>query len=172
VGDQKAGGVTVVQDPSEALYPSMPLNALNNVEVDHTTAIRDMPALLSRLVLEDGEMQLDSSQMKKEQEPRWVGITCPDCRGSLKQYCFGSITEFRCRVGHAHSPLSMLDTQREAQERALWAAVVALEEGAKLSQQLADTTGSQAFAREAEDKTRHAQALKTFITDITYSDQP
>src|SRR5688500_4101116 len=44
---KRRGGVAVVQDPSEALYPSMPLNALKNVEVDHTAAIRDMPALLS-----------------------------------------------------------------------------------------------------------------------------
>jgi two-component system, chemotaxis family, protein-glutamate methylesterase/glutaminase len=48
------GGVTDVQNPVDAQHPSMPLNAINNMEVDHTVNIPDMPALLSQLVLEDG----------------------------------------------------------------------------------------------------------------------
>lgn len=167
---KRHGGVAVVQNPAEALYPSMPLNALKNVEVDHTVDVRDMSVLLSRLILEDGRMQ--QGLLEKEQEGSAVEITCPDCRGSLKQYRFGSITEYRCRVGHAHSPLSIVNTHRATQERALWAAVVALEEGAMLLKQLADTTGSQAYMREAEDKAKHAEALKAFIASIKYADPP
>lgn len=166
---KRHGGLAVVQEPAEALYPSMPLNALKNVEVDHAVAIRDMPALLSRLVLEDGKMQRGAVEKEKGNP---IDITCPDCRGALTQYRFGPITEYRCRVGHAHSPLSIVNTHRETQERALWAAVVALEEGVTLSKQLADTTGSQAYVREAEDKARHAEALKALIANIKYSDPP
>lgn len=98
-----------------------------------------------------------------------MGITCPDCRGPLKQYRFGPIKEFRCLVGHAHSGLSLANTHREALERALWAALVALEEGAILSKQLADSTDSQAYQKEAEEKSKHAAALKAFITNIKFS---
>jgi two-component system, chemotaxis family, protein-glutamate methylesterase/glutaminase len=167
---KRHGGIAVVQDPTEALYPSMPLNAIDNVEIDFTVAIADMPALLSRLVVEDGKMQ--EGLIEKEQDGRPVDVTCPDCRGGLRQYQFGQITEFRCRVGHAHSLLSMTETHRETQERALWAAIVALEEGAILSKQLADATGSHAYVTEAEDKTRHAATLKDFITSTKYSRQP
>jgi len=48
------GGVTVVQNPVDAQHPSMPLNAINNMEVDDAVNIPDMPALLSQLVLEGG----------------------------------------------------------------------------------------------------------------------
>jgi hypothetical protein len=51
---KRRGGVTVMQNPVDAQHPSMPLNAINNMEVDHTVNIPDMPALLSQLVLEDG----------------------------------------------------------------------------------------------------------------------
>lgn len=54
------------------------------------------------------------------------------------------------------------------QERALWTALVALEEGATLSLGLAESTGHKAYAKEAEDKTKHAQALKTLIASIDY----
>lgn len=90
----------------------------------------------------------------------------PDCRGPLKQYRFGPIKEFRCLVGHAHSALSLADTHREAQEKALWAALVALEEGAVLSKQLADATDSPAYRKEAEEKSRHAEALKCSSRDF------
>jgi two-component system, chemotaxis family, protein-glutamate methylesterase/glutaminase len=165
---KRQGGVAVVQSPVEAQYPSMPLNAINNVAVDHTVKIPDMPALLSQLVLEDGKMK-HITETDEEHEGDPVDITCPDCRGPLKQYRFGPITEFRCLVGHAHSALSLTHTHREAQERALWAALVALEEGAKLSKQLADSTDSQAYQREAEEKSKHAEVLKAFITDIKFS---
>jgi two-component system, chemotaxis family, protein-glutamate methylesterase/glutaminase len=46
---KRMGGVTVVQDPDEAYMPSMPLNALAQVEVDYTLPLAEMPSLLTRL---------------------------------------------------------------------------------------------------------------------------
>jgi LSD1 subclass zinc finger protein len=56
--------------------------------------------------------------------------TCPECRGPLS-FVPGSI-EFRCLVGHAYSPWTLLWTHYETQERTLWSAVVVLEEAAIL----------------------------------------
>lgn len=81
-------------------------------------------------------------------------------------YRYGPIAEYRCRVGHAHSALSMIGPYREAQERALWAALVALEEGAELSRGLANSSGAEAYIREAEDKAEHARTLKALIMGI------
>jgi two-component system chemotaxis response regulator CheB len=44
------GGTAVVQDPTDAFAPSMPLNALQRVEVDHCVPLAEIPALLVRLV--------------------------------------------------------------------------------------------------------------------------
>ena len=54
--------------------------------------------------------------------------TCPECRGPLTEVQDGGITEFRCLVGHRYSPEALLQSHYEVEERALWAAIVALEE--------------------------------------------
>jgi two-component system chemotaxis response regulator CheB len=48
-----AGGMSVVQDPEDAEWPSMPRNALKRDHVDHAAPLADLPALLGRLVREE-----------------------------------------------------------------------------------------------------------------------
>ena len=43
------GGCTVVQDPDDAAFSEMPINALKLTQPDHVVALNDMPALLTRL---------------------------------------------------------------------------------------------------------------------------
>ncbi|HUR38951.1 MAG TPA: chemotaxis protein CheB [Planctomycetota bacterium] len=42
-------GVTIVQDPQEALVPLMPGSALKHVEIDYKLRLREMPPLIDRL---------------------------------------------------------------------------------------------------------------------------
>src|SRR5262249_27709624 len=49
---KRCGGITVVQDPADAEYPDMPMNALSRTQVDHLVSLRQMPDLLRRLVAE------------------------------------------------------------------------------------------------------------------------
>jgi two-component system chemotaxis response regulator CheB len=44
------GGVAVVQDPKEAEFPQMPLNAIRAASVDYCLPLAQMPALLQELV--------------------------------------------------------------------------------------------------------------------------
>lgn len=44
------GGICLAQDPEDASYPSMPLNALRFDHVDYTFRMRDLATLLTRLV--------------------------------------------------------------------------------------------------------------------------
>jgi two-component system chemotaxis response regulator CheB len=46
------GGRTVVQDPSEASYPSMPRSALAQVQIDHVATLATLGPLIARLVRE------------------------------------------------------------------------------------------------------------------------
>lgn len=43
------GGVAIVQDPDEALFPGMSRNALGSVPVDHVLHVEEMAPLLARL---------------------------------------------------------------------------------------------------------------------------
>ena len=46
---KRCGGIAIVQDPTDALYPSMPLSALEYVEVDYCVPMLKMGAVLYRL---------------------------------------------------------------------------------------------------------------------------
>src|SRR5438477_682491 len=46
------GGTAVVQDPADALHRSMPINALDNVEVDYKLPVAEIGPLLGRLTRE------------------------------------------------------------------------------------------------------------------------
>src|SRR5690349_14723759 len=115
----------------------MPLSALREVEAEYTVRLRDLGALLTRLASEEGESkrtQAEGSSM----ESRLTDLTCPDCRGTIWEVSRGERREIRCRVGHTFSPKSMLSEHFAVQEKALYSAIVALEEGASLAGRLAD----------------------------------
>lgn len=46
----ECGGLTVVQDPQDAAFPEMPLNALSRIRPDHVVHLAEMPKLLEKLV--------------------------------------------------------------------------------------------------------------------------
>jgi two-component system chemotaxis response regulator CheB len=46
---KQLGGVAIVQDPDEAMFPSMPLSALASADVDHVLPAAAIPPLLARL---------------------------------------------------------------------------------------------------------------------------
>ena len=68
---------------------------------------------------------------------RSIEATCPDCRGPLSEIKEDDRCEYRCLVGHTYSGRSVLQAHSEAQEKALWSAVVALEESANLVELIA-----------------------------------
>ena len=144
------GGKAIVQDPDEARHPSMPVSALQHVDVDYKLAVADMAFVLVELSEEpaDDPARYPVSE-KLEIETRiardgtafetgalglgeFSGFTCPECQGALMQIKDGSLVRFRCHTGHAYAPESLLAALGEHNEDALWNAVRCVQESAML----------------------------------------
>ena len=141
------GGVAIVQDPEEALYPAMPRNALAMVDVQHTVSAAEAGALLRSLEQsqDTGSTGVDDPVLALENEiamgPPFgefdvaemgtpSGHTCPDCSGSLISIGDGNL---RCRIGHAWTPEALLEAWTHDTENALGVALRSLLEKAQLA---------------------------------------
>lgn len=152
------GGIAIVQEPAEALVPSMPESALAAVAVDYRVSIAEMAPLLVKLTAETvettNEMTMEE-QRKTEIETRIAAqhpalrqgvlslgkltpYTCPDCHGVLLAITDGDIIRYRCHTGHAHSADSLLATITEQIEDTLWSAIRGVEESILLLNNLGD----------------------------------
>jgi two-component system chemotaxis response regulator CheB len=60
-------------------------------------------------------------------------FACPDCGGVLWASSATGPLTFRCEVGHAYSAGTLAEQQTEEVERAMWAALRALEDKAELA---------------------------------------
>ena len=168
------GGVTLAQDPDEALFASMPRSAIENVDVDFVQPLAEIAATLTRLAhlpasqkgtamavniennterqrleteTEIAALNLDAIETPRDGLPSV--FSCPDCHGVLWEIREGELTRFRCRVGHAFSPGSLLASQSDMLEEALWVALRALEENAALAERLAERADGRGHSQSA-----------------------
>jgi two-component system chemotaxis response regulator CheB len=79
----------------------------------------------------------------------------------------GGYRHFRCHVGHAFSLESLVGEQTEDVERALWAAVRSLEEGAALAQRVGRTAATpdlrRRFVIRHQDLLRQADLIRRIL---------
>jgi two-component system, chemotaxis family, protein-glutamate methylesterase/glutaminase len=81
----------------------------------------------------------------------------------------GGMQRFRCRVGHAWSPESLLTRQSEALEAALWIALRSLEERAALARRLAEPArqrGHNFTATRFEEQATEAQQAARVVREL------
>jgi two-component system, chemotaxis family, protein-glutamate methylesterase/glutaminase len=151
---KRCGGVTVVQDPADALYPEMPQNALDRGVAEHCVMAGELSKLLTRLVAEPvgprpaipDDIRLEARMAAKEiggpdeKAPpgRLAPLSCPDCGGSLWEIDDGGGLRYRCHVGHAYDAHLLLNGQSEIIERALWSALRAHRERSAVLLRLAE----------------------------------
>lgn len=101
---KRRGGLAVVQDPATARFPSMPENALECVDVDYVAPLEGIAKRLHTLAMTERA----ATAVEEPLERNLVDLTCPECRGPVWEERQGRIVEYRCRVGHAYSPLAFL----------------------------------------------------------------
>jgi two-component system, chemotaxis family, protein-glutamate methylesterase/glutaminase len=195
----RRGGLCVVQDFGEALYDGMPRAAAASVSVGFPPAgldalrvlpIAEMASVLEEwaaslpppaetspevLLQREAEVaELDAEEMHDPDRPGVPsGFGCPDCAGALFQIDEGGLRRFRCRVGHAWSPESLLGQQSAALESALWMALRSLEEKAALNDDLRDnaarsghTITAARFGNNAEEARRAAELVRQLVSEI------
>lgn len=189
---KRRGGVAVVQEPDEAMFPSMPQSAIEHVRVDHVVKLEQMGALLNELARRPAprEEHPVPDDTRKETEYSEIDLTriedvaehpgdlapfgCPDCGGTLWELREGNLVRFRCRVGHAWTSEALLASQAETLDAALWTALRALEESASLSRELAERARSRGHDRLAERMTDHAilaERRASTIRDVLLEDR-
>jgi two-component system, chemotaxis family, protein-glutamate methylesterase/glutaminase len=98
-----------------------------------------------------------------------IAVTCPDCGGPLLETQGEGLRQYRCIVGHAYSARTVLEAHSEAQENALWAAVVALEEAANLVERVAPQLPpslAERIRRQAAQKLRQAAEIRKIVEEL------
>lgn len=149
------GGVAIVQDPVEAEYPSMPLNAMSEVKVDYCVPLSEMAELIVRLsrekvktsevVIKEDKLTEVEIHIAKEASAFESGImkfgelspyTCPECHGVLMSLKGSNHERFRCHTGHAFSADSLLANITESIEDSLWSVIRNIGESIMLLNQM------------------------------------
>ena len=122
---------------------------------------------MNRLVREEITPPSRAEEVPARQMDRFTGFTCPECRGPL--YENGQPPEFRCRVGHVLSLKGLFEEHTSTQERKLYEAIVALEEGADLAQRVAvsgyGAEEEEELRKEAEQLRRNAGIIRKLIEE-------
>lgn len=185
------GGLALAQDPEEALFASMPHNAIENVAVDIVQPLAGLAetlvrltqepptapgavmtseqanTTLSRMETETEVAEMDMGALETPRDGKPSAFSCPDCHGVLWELEEGELVRFRCRVGHAYSPESLLAAQSANLEEALWVALRALEEGAAMATRLQERSlgrghahAAQRFGEQAGDARQRAKIIR------------
>ncbi|HEU4508217.1 MAG TPA: chemotaxis protein CheB, partial [Pyrinomonadaceae bacterium] len=187
---KQRGGIAIVQDPSEAPFPSMPMSVLQSVRVDYSLPLSAIAPLLNELskqTIEEGEypvpdeieiesriaeQNLDASELlaSVERIGRISRLTCPDCHGALWEIRDDDMLRYRCHVGHAFSADSLSEGQTEMLEVALWSAVRALEEKMMLAQRIVERArrtnqvrAAAIFEKRAREAEQHSSVLRELL---------
>ena len=152
------GGKALVQEPQDAVAPSMPQSAIDHAGVDWRLPCAEIgPALLA---LASGALAPADAAQSSPPVPQWVAVenrfargvgnmeqlekiatpstfTCPECQGTLWELHGQKPQRFRCHTGHSFTVQTLGELQHEKAEDAIWAAVRALQEKEKLYLNLA-----------------------------------
>lgn len=187
---KRLGGTAIVQDPTEAYAPSMPISALRHVAIDHSVPLSGMGSLLRDLsgrparqegvaeVLEDIKIEV---RIAREERAIDAGVeklgdpscfACPECHGVLLKLKVEEPERFRCHTGHAYTLDSLMADISEKTHDTLWTAVRSLEEEAMLMRHLArhlEDANNNSRTKELMTRVREIEARAEVVRQATMS---
>ncbi|WP_313887934.1 chemotaxis protein CheB [Lentzea alba] len=182
------GGVTVVQEPGDALYPGMPESVLQHVEVDHTLPVARIGPLLADIAGESAiqvtiapvpeALRMEVAVSRDDAGAEFGEIpaigspttyTCPDCAGSLLEIP-GNGVQYRCLVGHGWTADALMEAYGGTLERAMWTALRTLDQKASLTHRMANVSRdagrdlvADRYSRQEEEALAAANVLRKHL---------
>ena len=185
---KRCGGVAIVQDPDDALHPSMPRSAQRHVNFDHILPARAIGSILAELseqevnlqaappVPQDIKIELAMTEQTmngiegNKELGRGTMFTCPDCGCVLSEIEHDDLQRYRCHVGHSYTAEAMMISQSESLEHSLWAAIAALQQRAKLCESLLERARASKLThtirdleRQIRESYKHAAVLRRMV---------
>jgi two-component system, chemotaxis family, protein-glutamate methylesterase/glutaminase len=193
---KRCGGIALVQAPSDAEAPDMPIAALEATPVDLSAPRHELSAALSRFVSEapgiarevphgillDVEIAaggpIDHDRLRSIADP--ATITCPDCGGVLSEIREDRPIRFRCQVGHAYTGKTLLEHQEGLVDEAMRVALRIIEERAELVTRMGRearqagrrSTAEMHESRAVEYKEQAEILRKTILSSMQIGDLP
>lgn len=188
------GGLAIVQDPDDAIFPSMPQNVLQYVEVDHIVPATGIGGLLAILTAEKAPKRPERTREVMELLKMEVVIAtrdnafemgilemgelttfaCPECKGALVSINEGEMMRFRCHTGHAYTTSTLLAGVSVQVEEKLWEAMQGLEATDMLLRQIAahyQNRGNGAAASLFQQKAKEIAAKARAIHDTIFTQE-
>jgi len=166
------GGRALVQHPDEAVYPSMPQSAIQQVAVDAVLPVEELVRDVLRFVKQEEEHEEvpmagggSDAEPAIEDAPA-TRFTCPECGGVLKRSDENGVHQFVCSVKHVYSSESLDAAQETMVEGALWAGARMLDDRASFLNEMAERSerlghhqSARQFRERAAEASVRAQAL-------------
>jgi two-component system, chemotaxis family, protein-glutamate methylesterase/glutaminase len=155
---KQCGGLTAVQNPSDASASEMPLEALEASDIDYRAPSSQLGALLAALVTQPPARTVPISRALELEVDIALGrpcltttiaeiaevapFSCPSCGGVLSEIKQPPL-RFRCQVGHGYSAKALMEEQEGSVDEAIRLALRIIEERATLAERMArDATSS------------------------------
>ena len=180
---KKCGGITIVQDPSDAAFPDMPQSVLNNLTVDYCVPIKEMGTLLEKLTQDAIEKRISiPKEIKIEAKiaervmsnvtqanilEKQVPYNCSECGGELWESKATDIEKYRCHREHLLTSTALLISQNEKIEETLWLSLRMFEERKNLlnnmSQREHKIKTKNYYHKRAQDSEIHIERIRAML---------
>ena len=151
---KRCGGITIVQNPTEAAERDMPLAAIAASDIDYRVPIAELGSLLAQLTgrtippsplpSEDIRLEVEialgrpAGSESTELLAAPVPLSCPACGGVLSEIWRSPPLRFRCQVGHAYTAEALAHEHESSVDEALRVALRIVEERAVLTRKMAE----------------------------------
>lgn len=177
------GGAVAVQDPSDAMSPSMPRATISAIgEPESIGSPAELGQHLSQIVAMEAGPHIEAdphirlelmiagleraSMSNEEKLGDLSPYNCPDCNGVLWEIKDGPLTRYRCHTGHGYTSSSLHSRQEQMLERSLFDSLRACRERANFVRGLAerDPGNAERWERRAANYEEDCSLLEGLIT--------
>lgn len=179
---KRSGGTCIVQEPSEAEYPDMPLSVLGHINVDHCVTLDEMGDIILKITQAETldkavpqdiiiESQIAERVVIDYENINKLGeksiFACPDCGGGMWYIeNGGKVNRYRCHIGHAYTEKDLVVKQNEKLESTLWMALRIMEERRNLLMKMENDSDNRGLAKGAAIHRKKKEEIQSHVDNL------